>query len=51
MKCGIGICCSCCVGRYLVCKDGPVIDGEEVLKLPEFGVHARDKSGRMADMW
>lgn len=51
MKCGIGICCSCCLGRYLVCKDGPVLDGEEVLKLPEFGVYARDKSGRMADMW
>jgi len=51
MKCGIGICCSCCVGRYLVCKDGPVMDGEEVLKLNEFGVYARDKAGRMADMW
>lgn len=51
MKCGIGICCSCCVGKYLVCKDGPVMDSEEVLKLPEFGVHARDKSGRMANMW
>jgi dihydroorotate dehydrogenase electron transfer subunit len=51
MKCGIGICCSCCVGRYLVCKDGPVMNGEEVLRLPEFGVHARDKSGRISDMW
>ncbi len=51
MKCGIGICCSCCVGKYLVCKDGPVMDGEEVLKLPEFGIHARDKSGRISDMW
>jgi dihydroorotate dehydrogenase electron transfer subunit len=51
MKCGIGICCSCCVGKYLVCKDGPVMDGEEVLKLPEFGVLARDKSGRISDMW
>lgn len=51
MKCGIGICCSCCVGRYLVCKDGPVMDGLEVLKLPEFGAHARDKSGRIMDMW
>lgn len=51
MKCGIGICCSCCVGRYLVCKDGPVMDGEEVLRLPEFGVHARDKSGRISNMW
>jgi len=51
MKCGIGICCSCCIGRYLVCKDGPVINGEEVLKLSEFGLYARDKSGRIADMW
>jgi dihydroorotate dehydrogenase electron transfer subunit len=51
MKCGIGICCSCCIGRYLVCKDGPVMDGNTVLKLPEFGVHARDKSGRMTEMW
>ena len=51
MKCGIGICCSCCVGKYLVCRDGPVMNGEEVLKLPEFGVHARDKSGRISNMW
>ena len=51
MKCGIGICCSCCVGKYLVCKDGPTIDGQTVLKLPEFGAYARDKSGRMMNMW
>lgn len=51
MKCGIGICCSCCVGKYLICKDGPTMDGQTVLKLPEFGAHARDKSGRMMDMW
>ena len=51
MKCGISICCSCCVGKYLICKDGPTMDGQTVLKLPEFGAHARDKSGRMMDMW
>lgn len=51
MKCGIGICCSCCLGKYLVCKDGPVMDGDTVLKIPEFGSYARDKSGRMMDMW
>lgn len=51
MKCGIGICCSCCIGRYLVCKDGPVMQGAEVLALPEFGLYARDKSGRIGDMW
>ncbi|WP_297488478.1 dihydroorotate dehydrogenase electron transfer subunit [Thermococcus sp.] len=35
MKCGIGICGSCALGRYLVCRDGPVFDGrtlEEVYK-------------------
>ncbi len=51
MKCGIGICCSCCVGRYLVCRDGPVMNGGEVLQLPEFGINARDKSGRIGNMW
>lgn len=51
MKCGIGICGSCCLGKYLTCKDGPVMDGNTVLKLPEFGVHARDKSGKMTVMW
>ena len=27
MKCGIGVCGSCNLGRYLVCRDGPVFDG------------------------
>ena len=27
MKCGIGICGSCNLGKYLVCRDGPVFDG------------------------
>ena len=51
MKCGIGICGSCCIGKYLICKDGPVLDGRTLLKLPEFGFHARDKSGRTNIMW
>ncbi|MEM2760833.1 MAG: dihydroorotate dehydrogenase electron transfer subunit [Nitrososphaerales archaeon] len=51
MKCGIGICCSCCVGKYLLCKDGPTMYGETVLGLPEFGSYARDKSGRITNMW
>ncbi|MFQ5940182.1 MAG: dihydroorotate dehydrogenase electron transfer subunit [Nitrososphaerales archaeon] len=51
MKCGIGICCSCCVGKFLLCKDGPIMDGQTILKLSEFGSNARDKSGRMMDMW
>ncbi|MCD6373612.1 MAG: dihydroorotate dehydrogenase electron transfer subunit [Thermococcus sp.] len=27
MKCGIGVCGSCNLGKYLVCRDGPVFDG------------------------
>ena len=45
MKCGIGICGSCCVGEDLVCKDGTVFDGEYLLKNNEFGNYHRTKSG------
>jgi len=27
MKCGVGICGSCCIGEDLVCRDGTVFDG------------------------
>ena len=27
MKCGVGICGSCCVGEDLVCRDGTIFDG------------------------
>ncbi len=45
-KCGSGICGSCCIGPYLVCKDGPVFDGETLGTLLEFGAWTRDHSGR-----
>lgn len=46
MKCGIGLCGSCCLGEYLVCKDGPVFNSEILRKLKdEFGVFRRDSSG------
>jgi len=45
-KCGSGICGSCCIGPYLVCKDGPVFDSEVLRRLPEFGKSTRDASGR-----
>ncbi|MEM4284659.1 MAG: dihydroorotate dehydrogenase electron transfer subunit [Candidatus Nitrosocaldus sp.] len=47
MKCGIGLCSSCCMGRYLLCKDGPVMDAKDALACKEFGAYARDKSGRL----
>ena len=45
MKCGIGICGSCVIGEYRVCKEGPVFDAETLRNLPEFGAYRRDASG------
>ncbi|NPA47161.1 MAG: dihydroorotate dehydrogenase electron transfer subunit [Thermococci archaeon] len=30
MRCGIGVCGSCALGKYLVCRDGPVFRGEDL---------------------
>ena len=46
MKCGIGICASCCVGDRLVCKDGTVFNEKQLSAMTEFGKMYRDKSGR-----
>ena len=45
MKCGIGICGSCVIGRHRVCKDGPIFTGEALRELPEFGRVRRDAAG------
>jgi len=45
MKCGIGICGSCVIGKYRVCKDGPIFAGEALHELPEFGAVRRDAAG------
>ena len=45
MKCGVGICGSCCVNQDLVCRDGTVFDGEYLAKSSEFGHFQRTKSG------
>jgi dihydroorotate dehydrogenase electron transfer subunit len=47
MKCGIGICGSCCIdpdGRR-VCRDGPVFAGNTLID-SELGKYSRDASGR-----
>ena len=51
MKCGIGICGSCCIdpNGLRVCRDGPVFSGE-FLKKSEFGHYCRDASGRKKDI-
>jgi len=35
MKCGIGMCGRCNIGKELVCKDGPVFTLDELSKTPE----------------
>lgn len=34
MKCGIGICGRCNVGPFFVCRDGPVLEWADLIKLP-----------------
>jgi len=46
MKCGIGICGSCVIGPYRVCKDGPVFTNNMLNTLREFGILKRDIAGR-----
>jgi dihydroorotate dehydrogenase electron transfer subunit len=47
MKCGVGVCGSCCIdpSGLRVCRDGPVFTGDKLLK-SEFGHYMRDASGR-----
>lgn len=47
MRCSIGLCGSCMIGKYRVCKDGPVFNGKilkEVAK--EFGVSKMSFDGK-----
>ena len=50
MKCGIGICGSCCVNEDLVCRDGTVFDGQYLAKNNEFGHFQRTKSGILEEI-
>jgi dihydroorotate dehydrogenase electron transfer subunit len=39
MRCGIGLCGSCMIGKYRVCRDGPVFDVERLREVvAEFGI-------------
>jgi dihydroorotate dehydrogenase electron transfer subunit len=46
MKCGTGLCGSCAIDGLRVCADGPVFEGSELGRLPEFGTSKRDECGR-----
>jgi dihydroorotate dehydrogenase electron transfer subunit len=50
MKCGIGICDSCAINGYHVCKDGPVFDDKKLGKMKDFGKFKRDASGKKVRM-
>jgi dihydroorotate dehydrogenase electron transfer subunit len=47
MKCSLGICGQCCIGKGLrVCVDGPVFDRNILKSVEDFGVYKRDAAGR-----
>ncbi|MFQ5837821.1 MAG: dihydroorotate dehydrogenase electron transfer subunit [Thermoplasmata archaeon] len=46
MRCGIGLCGSCALDGYLVCLDGPIFRGEQLVGLRDFGAYRRDRAGR-----
>ena len=45
VKCGCGVCGSCDLGGYRICKDGPIFDAETLLGT-EFGRWKRANSGK-----
>jgi len=50
MKCGVGICGSCCVNDVLACRDGTIFDGENLSHKSEFGHSHRTKSGILEEI-
>jgi len=47
IKCAVGLCGSCLVGPYRVCKDGPVFDSSMLSRIEaDFGRKRMDPSGR-----
>jgi len=51
IKCAVGLCGSCAIGPYRVCKDGPVFGSEQLRAVrEEFGKKRMDPSGRMIEV-
>jgi len=45
MKCGVGLCGSCCIGEdndVCVCKDGPIFTSEQLKTFPQFGTYSKE---------
>jgi hypothetical protein len=46
MRCGIGLCGSCVIGKYRVCRDGPVFNSAQLKEVKaELGVSKLGFSG------
>lgn len=46
MKCGIGICDSCSVDGFQLCRDGSIFSMDKISKMAEFGVTKLSESGK-----
>ena len=47
MRCGIGLCGSCAIGEIRICKDGPVLNSEQLRSIKdEFGKTRLDWTGK-----
>jgi dihydroorotate dehydrogenase electron transfer subunit len=47
MRCAIGLCGSCTIGKYRVCVDGPIFTNKQLREVKgEFGCYKRDFDGR-----
>ena len=47
MRCAIGLCGSCVIGKYRVCSDGPVFTSKQLRQVKnEFGLSKRDRCGK-----
>ena len=51
MRCALGLCGSCVIGRFTVCKDGPVFSDEQLSEVKhEFGHFRRGASGKLVPL-
>jgi len=45
VKCALGVCGSCIINGYRLCREGPVFDDVKLKKMKEFGHYKRNVSG------
>ena len=51
MRSAVGLCGSCTIGRFMVCKDGPIFSDKQLKEVKdEFGRFVRDRTGKKASL-